>query len=93
MKSDFLIAITQLSAEKNLPREVVLGAVEAALVSAYRKDNFVATQDIKVRINPNTGAVTVWADKEVVENPTDTRREISLAELSSRNTPIKKVTF
>ena len=80
MKSDFLIAITQLSAEKNLPREVVLGAVEAALVSAYRKDDFIATQNIKVRINPNTGAVTVWADKEVVENPTDTRREISLAE-------------
>jgi len=80
MKSDFLIAITQLSAEKNLSREVVLGAVEAALVSAYRKDSFTSTQEIKVRINPNTGAVTVWADKEVVENPTDTRREISLAE-------------
>lgn len=80
MKSDFLIAITQLSAEKNLPREVVLEAVEAALVSAYRKDSFAATQTIKVRINPNTGAVTVWADKEVVENPTDTRRQVSLAE-------------
>ena len=38
MKSDFLLAITQLSAEKNLPKEVVLEAVEAALVSAYRKN-------------------------------------------------------
>ena len=44
MKSDFLIAITQLSAEKNLSREVVLGAVEAALVAAYRKDIFTSTQ-------------------------------------------------
>ena len=46
MKSDFLLAITQLSAEKNLPREVVIAAVETALVSAYRKDSFAANQNI-----------------------------------------------
>jgi len=49
MKSDFLLAITQLSAEKNLPKEVVIGAVEAALVSAYRKDNFAANQKYGLR--------------------------------------------
>ncbi|MFH1002561.1 MAG: NusA N-terminal domain-containing protein, partial [Chloroflexota bacterium] len=80
MKSDFLIAITQLSAEKNLPKEVVLAAVEAALASAYRKDNFAATQNISVKISPTTGAVQVWAEKEVVEKPADPRAEISLAE-------------
>jgi len=80
MKSDFLIAITQLSAEKNLSKEVVLGAVESALVSAYRKDNFVPNQNINVKINPNTGAVTVWADKTVVEKVADGRQEISLTE-------------
>ena len=67
MKSDFLLAITQLSAEKNLPREVVLSAVEAALVSAYKKDNFAANQNISVKINPASGKVQVWADKVVVE--------------------------
>ncbi|UCC90292.1 MAG: transcription termination/antitermination protein NusA [Dehalococcoidia bacterium] len=80
MKSDFLLAITQLSAEKNLPKEVVIGAVEAALVSAYRKDNFAATQNISVKIDPNTGKVRVWAEKDVVEQPSDSRREISLDE-------------
>jgi len=80
MKSDFLLAITQLSAEKNLPSEVVIGAVEAALVSAYRKDNFTANQNISVRINPTTGKVQVWADKIVVEKPADARAEISLDE-------------
>jgi N utilization substance protein A len=80
MKSDFLLAITQLSAEKNLPREVVLSAVEAALVSAYRKDNFVQNQNITVKINPNNGKVEVWAEKAIVEQPEDTRREISLPE-------------
>jgi len=59
MKSDFMLAITQLSAEKNLPREVVVAAVETALVSAYRKDNFAANQNIAVKINPTTGKVEV----------------------------------
>ncbi|MCL0046510.1 transcription termination factor NusA [Dehalococcoidales bacterium] len=80
MKSDFLLAITQLSAEKNLPKEVVITAVEAALVSAYRKDNFATNQNISVEINPNSGRVKVWAEKTVVELPVDSRREISLAE-------------
>ena len=80
MKSDFLLAITQLSAEKNLPREVVLAAVESALVSAYRKDNFLPTQNIAVKISPTTGRVQVWADKTVVERVADSRAEISLAE-------------
>ena len=80
MKSDFLLAITQLSAEKNLPKEVVLGAVEAALVSAYRKEHFLPHQNISVKINLNTGKVEVWAEKVVVEKPEDSRKEISLAE-------------
>ncbi|MFH0846488.1 MAG: transcription termination factor NusA, partial [Chloroflexota bacterium] len=78
MKSDFLLAITQLSAEKNLPKEVVLSAVESALASAYRKDNFASNQNITVKINPNSGKVEVWAEKVVVEKPEDPRREIPL---------------
>ncbi len=82
MKSDFLLAITQLSAEKNLPKEVVIGAVETALVSAYRKEHFAPNQNISVKISPSTGKVEVWAEKTVVESPSDSRREISLAEAS-----------
>ncbi|MDD5590428.1 MAG: transcription termination factor NusA [Dehalococcoidales bacterium] len=78
MKSDFVLAITQLSAEKNLPQEVVIKAVETALVSAYKKDSFAANQNISVKINPNTGAVQVWAEKTVVKQPSDQHREISL---------------
>ena len=80
MKSELLLAITQLSAEKNLPKDVVLAAVEAALVSAYRKDNFATNQDISVKISPTTGRVGVWAEKSVVELPSDKRCEISLEE-------------
>ncbi len=80
MKSEFMLAITQLSAEKNLPKEVVIAAVESALVSAYRKENFAPNQNLLVRIDPATGAVKVWAEKTVVEQPAELRREISLTE-------------
>ena len=38
MKSDFLVALTQLAAERNLPRDKVLSAIEAALISAFKRD-------------------------------------------------------
>ena len=80
MKSEFLLAITQLSAEKNLPKDVVLTAVEAALVSAYKKDNFGTNQNIAVKIDPNSGKVEVWAEKEVVRLAKDRNTEIALRE-------------
>jgi N utilization substance protein A len=89
MKSEFMLAITQLSAEKNLPKEVVIAAVETALVSAYRKDIFAPNQNISVKIDPNTGGVKVWAEKTVVEQPSDTRREISLTEASKIKPDVK----
>jgi transcription termination/antitermination protein NusA len=79
MKSDFLIAITQIAAEKNLPKEVVLQAVETALASAYKKDSE-ATGNIVVRIDGNTGNVHVYAQKAVVEAVEDPRVDIALEE-------------
>ena len=89
MKSEFLLAITQLSAEKNLPREVVIAAVESALVSAYRKDNFAANQNIEVKINPVTGKVEVWAEKIAVEKPSDSRREVSIEDARQINPDVQ----
>jgi len=89
MKSDFLLAITQLSAEKNLPREVVLGAVETALASAYRKNNFTPSQNISVKIDPVTGKVEVWAEKVVVKKASDPRCEISLADARKINPDVQ----
>jgi len=89
MKSDFLLAITQLAAEKNLPREVVLGAVESALVSAYRKNSFTPSQNIAVKIDPASGRVEVWAEKTVVKKVSDPRAEISLTEAHKINPEAK----
>ena len=80
MKSDFLIALTQLAAERHLPKEQVLQAIEVALASAFRKDNPAGGQNITVKLNPNTGDVNVFALKTVVETVEDTTREISLVD-------------
>ena len=80
MKSDFLIALTQLAAERHLPREQVLLAIELAYASAFKKDNPELEQNITVKLNPNTGEVAVYALKTVVETVEDSSREISLAD-------------
>ncbi len=84
-KSEFMLAITQLAAEKNLSREIVLEVVESALVSAFRKNSFAATQEISVKMDPDSGEVTVFAEKTVVETVTDPRRELSLDEAKKVN--------
>jgi len=78
MKSEFMLAITQLAAEKKLPLEVVLEVVETALVSAFKKDSFAPNQQVSVKLNPNTGKVTVFAEMTVVETVADPVYEISL---------------
>ena len=80
MKSDFLIALTQLAAERNLPREIVLSAIEAALASAYRKDAIAAGQNISVKLDPGSGDVTVNILKTVVAEVADPVTEIVIGE-------------
>lgn len=78
MKSDFIIALTQLAAERNLPRDVVLSAIEDALVSAYKKDSVAAGQDISVKLDPGSGDVSVFLIKTVAEEVTDPLLEMDL---------------
>ena len=80
MKSDFLVALTQLAAERNLPREIVLSAIEAALASAYRKDAIAAGQNISVKLDPGSGDVTVNILKTVADEIVDPVTEITLDE-------------
>ena len=79
MKNDFIIAINQVCSERQLSKEVVLEAVEAALISAYKR-NFGSAQNIIARIDPESGEAQVYAEKEVVEEVRDQKAEILLAE-------------
>ncbi len=74
-----MIAITQLAAEKNLPKEVVLQAMEAALVSAYKKDSDLIG-NVVVHIDRETGDHHVYLERTVVQEVTDPNVEISITE-------------
>lgn len=79
MKSEFLMAINQLSAERDLPVQVILEAVEAALVSAYKRD-YGTGQNVTAKVDPERGTVRLFVHKQVVEEVDDERTEISLEE-------------
>lgn len=79
MKSDFLIALTQLAAEKNLPREIVFDAVEAALASAYKRDG-APNAVVSVKVNHETGDARVFRHRTVVEEVENPDEEITLKE-------------
>jgi len=80
MKTDFMIALTQLAAERNLPSEVILRAIETALVYIFKKNSFTEDQNITVKIMSQTGEVRVYVRKTVVEKPEDPGQEIPLSE-------------
>ena len=67
MQNDFVIAISQLSAEKNLDRERVFEAVEAAMASAYKKDELLYAE-VEVKIDIDSGDITAWRVWEVRED-------------------------
>ncbi|WP_067617108.1 transcription termination factor NusA [Alicyclobacillus acidiphilus] len=77
MNVDFLDALEQLAREKGIDKEILLEAIEAALISGYKR-NFHSAGNVRVDIHRDTGEVRVFARKTVVEEPEDTRLEISL---------------
>ncbi|MEX0683426.1 MAG: transcription termination factor NusA [Dehalococcoidia bacterium] len=79
MKNDFLLAIGQLAAEKNLPKDIVFEAVEAALASAFRREGENAPNVI-VKIDGETGEIHTYEQRFVVEEVEEPAVEMSVAE-------------
>src|SRR4030042_17081 len=80
MKTELKAAITQLSAERNLPKEIVLSALESALASAYKKSMSALEQDVAVKVDPESGEINFYVQKATVESVTNPNREISIKE-------------
>jgi len=79
MKNEFVLAFNEVLEEKGLPREIVIEALEAALASAYRRhENASNAQHVTATIDPESGKVTIFAEKEVVDEVADVRTEVSL---------------
>ncbi len=86
MKNEFMLAFNEVLEEKGLPKNVVLEALEAAMVSAYRRAvNASQAQLVEAKINPETGEVTVYAEKEIVDEVQDDRTEVSLEQAQKQD--------
>lgn len=79
MKNELVMAVNQICAEKDLPRDVILGAIEEALVHAYRRNYASSTAVVQVRIDPNTGDLQIFCEKKVVDTVREPGSEVSLA--------------
>lgn len=79
-KQQFLAAVKQIAAEKNLPEEVIVSAVEQAIATAYRRDYGNKNQEIEVEFRDSIENTTVYLVKEVVEEVENPDFEISLKE-------------
>lgn len=79
MNQELMSALSDICREKNIEPDIILDALEAALVAAYKR-NFNSAQNVEVRLNRETGEVKVVAQKEVVEIARDdmSQTEISL---------------
>ncbi len=79
MKSDFYTAIAQIAAERGIPKEAVLSSVEHALKSVYKKMAN-TEEEVAVDVDQTTGAMRIFAVKEVVDEVEDPLSQMSLAE-------------
>ncbi|MBQ3199021.1 MAG: transcription termination/antitermination protein NusA [Firmicutes bacterium] len=79
MNKEFLDALAELERTKGIKLDILLEALEDALISAYKK-NYGSSQNVRVEINRETGDIHVYYRKEVVETVENDKVEMSLEE-------------
>ena len=84
MNTEFIEALEELEREKGIAMDVLLEALEAALISAYKR-NFGSLQNVRVQINRLSGEIKVYARKTVIEEVEDDRSEITLKEAQQKD--------
>ena len=79
MSNELQIAFNEIAQTRALPSDIVLDALQSALVSAYRKDTGAsAAQAIEAEIDPDTGRAKVYVEKEVVDEVLSDATEVTL---------------
>ncbi|MDT2603004.1 transcription termination factor NusA [Enterococcus dongliensis] len=84
MSKEMLNALDTLEAEKGVSKEIVIEALEAALVSAYKR-HYGQSQNVEVEFNEKKGDIHVYAVKEVTEEVMDSQLEVSLKDAMAIN--------
>ncbi len=80
--------IEQISREKHIEPEIIVAAIEDAMVVAARK-YYKTEEDMRSRFNPDTGQVEVYAVRAVVEEVADPKKEMTLAEARKYNPDVE----
>ncbi len=84
MKAELFEALEQIEKEKGISKEILLDTIEAALITAFKK-NFGSSQNVRVHIDSDSGEFQVFSLREVVEESMDDFTEISLDEARLEN--------
>ena len=84
MNIEFIKAMDQIEKEKGVSKELLIDALESALVSAYRK-NYGTQQNVKVNIDSETGNVEVFSHKVIVENVENNLLEMDIEDAKKVN--------
>lgn len=77
MNREFIKAVEELEKEKEISKDLLIEAIESALVSAYKK-NYGTSQNVRVNINRETGDIDVFMRKDIVEEVEDDQLEVSV---------------
>jgi N utilization substance protein A len=85
-KNEFALAFNEVLEEKQLPKDIILGAIESAMVSAYRRSvNASTAQQVEAKVDMDTGKVTIFAEKEVVDDVQEVNTEVTLEDARQVN--------
>lgn len=88
MNEEFLSALSAIEREKGVRKEILFEAIEAALVSAYKR-NFNSAANVRVQLDSETGEIKVYTRLVVVETVSQPQLEISLDEAGQMNRSYK----
>lgn len=89
MSEDFLMLLDEFEKEKGISRDVLIEAIEIALVSAYKR-NYGANHNVRVEINRQNGSMNVFIQKNVVDVVEDNLTQIALVDAKQIN-PIYEI--
>jgi N utilization substance protein A len=81
MNAELVRALEQLEEEKGISKEVIVEAIEAALLSAYKKNFGVTAQNMRIEVDRDTGEVRAFQIRTVTEEVEDPTTQIALAEV------------
>ncbi len=84
MNKEFFVALDLLEKEKGIPKEYMLEKIEAALLSAFKKEYGNSTM-MRIAVDPEKEDVRVYLQKEVVEEVTNPQCQISLEDARAIN--------